>query len=93
MIDRKCTRHDWFALRKFSQIGEINSPLPDLHGLLLAHVLSVPAEPLPLGLSCLGAHLSKVVRASALETTVFVVKARCLLHIWPWAILLLLKRC
>ena len=95
MVYRECTRHHRCSLRKISQAGEVNPPLPDLHSLLLAFVLIIPMESLPLEFSRLGALLGKVIRTPALETTVVVVVVgvRCLLHIWPWAILLLLKRC
>ena len=93
MVYRECPRHHRCSLRKISQAGEVNPPLPDLHSLLLAFVLTILTESLPLELSRLGALLGKVIRTRALETTVVVVGARGLLYIWPWAILLLLNRC
>ena len=92
MVYRKCTRHHRCALRKVSQLGEVKPALPDLHSLFLALVLIIPTESLPLGLSRLGAHPSKVTRAPALETMVVVVWARSWLYIQPRADLLLLKR-
>ena len=91
MVYRECTHHHRCALRKFSQAGENDSALPDLHSLFLALVLIISAETLPLGLSRSGAHLGKVARAPTLETAVFVIRARCLLYIRPWAGLLLLR--
>ena len=91
MMNRKSTRQDWCSFRKINKSGEVNSPLSDLHSLLLAFVLVIPPESLPLRLSRLGALLGEVIRTSALETAVVVVRARYLLHIWPWAILLLLR--
>ena len=93
MVYRECPRHHRCSLRKISQAGEVNLPLPDLHSLLLAFVLAILTESLPLELSRLGALLGKVIRTRALETTVVVVGARGLLYIWPWAILLLLNMC
>ena len=93
MVYRECTRHHRCSLRKISQAGEVNPPLPDLHSLLLAFVLIIPMESLPLEFSRLGALLGKVIQTPALETTVVVIRTRCLLYIWPWAILLLLRRC
>ena len=90
MVYRECTQHHRCSLRKISQTGEVKSALPDLDSLLLALVLIIPAESLPLGLSRLRAHLSKVTRAPTLETSVVVVMASCLLSIRPWAGLLLL---
>ena len=81
MVYRKCTRHHRCVLREISKSGEINSTLPDLHNLFLALVLIILA---------LGECICKVARAPTLETAVFVVRARCLLYIRPWAGLLLL---
>jgi hypothetical protein len=41
MIDRKYTRHNWFALREFSKSSEVNLSLPDLHDLLFTLALVV----------------------------------------------------
>ena len=73
-----------------SEVGEIESALLDLNGLFLALVLVISAEGTPLRLSRLGAHLCKVIRTSTLETTIIVVRARCLRGIRPRAGLLLL---
>ena len=89
MVYRECTHHHRCALRKFSQAGENDSALPDLHSLFLALVLIISAETLPLGLSRSGAHLGKVARAPTHEIAFVVVRARCLLYIRPWAGLLL----
>jgi hypothetical protein len=91
MVYRECTRHHQCSLRKISQTGEVKSALPDLDSLLLALVLIISTESLPLGLSRLRAHLSKVTRAPTLETSVVVVRASCLLSIRPWAGLLMLR--
>ena len=50
-MDRKCTRHHWCTLRKFSESGEIDAPLPDLNSLLSALVLVVLIRALALVLS------------------------------------------
>ena len=93
MMNRKSTRQDWCSFRKINKSGEVNSPLSDLHSLLLAFVLVIPPESLPLRLSRLGALLGKVIQTPTFETTVVVVGVRGLLYIWPWAILLMLNRC
>ena len=93
MVYGECTRHNWCSLRKVSQVGEINSALPDLNGLFLALVLIISARSLPLRLSRLGAHLYKVIWTSAFETAVAVVRASGLLNIRPRAGLLLLWWC
>ena len=67
MVYGECTRHHRCSLRKISQTGEVKSALPDLDSLLLALVLIILAESLPLGLSRLRAHLSKVTRAPTLD--------------------------
>ena len=41
MMNRKYTRHNWCALRKFSKNGKVNLPLPDLQDLLLTLALVV----------------------------------------------------
>ena len=68
----------------------LQSALPDLNGLLLAIVLIIFARNLPLSLSHLRAHLCKVIRAPAFETTVVIVRASGLLKIRLRAGLLLL---
>ena len=93
MVYRECTRHNWCSLWKISQVGEIESALSDLNGLFLALVLIVSTGSLPLRLSRLRAHLCKVVRTSAFETIVVVVRASSLLSIQPRASLLLLRWC
>ena len=90
MVYRECTRHNWCSLWKISQVGEVKSALPDLNGLLLALVLIISARSLPLSLSRLRAHLSKVIWAPTFKTTVVVVRASGLLRIRPRAGLLLL---
>ena len=49
MIDRKCTRHYWCALWKFSKSSKVDLPLPDLHNLLFALALVVMIRILTLG--------------------------------------------
>ena len=94
MVYRECTRHHWCSLRKISQVGEVEVALPDFDSLLLAFVLIISAESLPLRLSRLGAHFSKVTRTPTLETAIIVVRTSCLLSIRPGAglLLLLLRR-
>ena len=91
MVYRECTRHDWCSLREVSKVGEVKSALSDLNGLPLALVLIISARSLPLRLSRLGAHLGKVVRTPASETSVIVVRASGLLSIRPRAGMLLLR--
>ena len=38
-MDRKGTRHNWCALRKFSKSGKVDLPLFDLHDLLFSLAL------------------------------------------------------
>ena len=90
MVCRECTRHNWCSLWKISQIGEVKSALPDLNGLFLALVLIISAKSLPLILSRLRAHLCKVIRAPAFQTSIIIVRASGLLKIRPRAGLLLL---
>ena len=92
MVYGECTRHNWCSLRKVSKAGEVESALPDLNGLPLALVLIISARSLPLSLSRLGAHLGKVIRTPASETSVIVVRANGLLSIRPWDVLLLRRR-
>ena len=91
MVYRECTQHHWCSLQKISQVGEIKSTLPDLDSLLLALVLIILAEGLPLRLSRLGAHLCKVIRTPTFETSIVVVRTSCLMSIRPRASLLLLR--
>ena len=90
MIYRECTRHNWCSFGKFSKVGEDKSALPDLNGLFLALVLIISARSLPLSLSRLRAHLSKVIWAPTFKTAVVVVRVSILLKIRPRAGLLLL---
>ena len=41
MMDRKCTRHNWCVLQKFSNSSKVDLSLPDLHDLLLTLALVV----------------------------------------------------
>ena len=81
MVYRKCIRHHRCALRKVSQLGEVKPALPDLDIVPFASVLIISTESLPLGLFCLGAHLSEVTRIPTLETSIVVVRVRRLLSI------------
>ena len=92
MMDRKCTRHNLCALRKFSKSSKVDISLPDLHDLLLTHALVVLIRILTLGrLLVSGAITGKVRRTSASEATVVTVSTIGLLKIWPWPRLLLLR--
>ena len=91
MVYQECTRHNWCSLRKVSKAGEIKLALPDLNSLPLALVLIISAGSLPLRLSCLGAHLGKVIRTPAFETAVIIIRASGWLSIRPRAVLLLLR--
>ena len=90
MVYRECTRHNWCSLWKISQIGEVKTALPNLNSLLLALVWVISARSLPLSLSRLRAHLSKVIWAPTFKTAVVVVRVSILLKIRPRAGLLLL---
>ena len=92
MIDRKCTRHNWCALRKFRKSSEVNLPLPDLHDLSLAFTLVILLQILTLGrLLISGTSPGKVRKTSTLEATVVASCTVGLLIIWPWPRLLLLR--
>ena len=91
MMDRKCTRHNWCALRKFSKSSKVDLPLPDLHNLLFALALVVMSSILALGRLLVTRTIpSKVRRTSASETTIITIRTAGLLSIWPWSKLLLL---
>ena len=83
MMDRKCTRHNWCALRKFSKSSKVDLSLPDLHDLLLTHALVVLIRILTLGrLLVSGTSPSKVLKISASEATVVTIRTVRLLIIW-----------
>ena len=83
MIDRKCTRHNWCTLRKFSKSSEVNLSLPDLHNLLLALALVVLLQVLTLGMLLVsGTSPSEVLKTSASEATVVTIRTVRLLIIW-----------
>ena len=46
-MDRESTRHDWCSFGKLCKSSEINSPLSDLHHLLVALTLFVLVGVLP----------------------------------------------
>ena len=69
-MDRKCTRHNWCTLRKFSKSSKVNLPLPDLHDLLLTLALVILIRILTLGrLLVSGAIPSEVRRTSTSKAT------------------------
>ena len=91
MIDRKGTRHNWCALRKFSNSSKVNLSLSYLHDLLLALALIVLLRVMTLGkLLISGTSPGKVRKTSTLEATVVASCTVGLLIIWPWPKLLLL---
>ena len=91
MINRKGTRHNWCALRKFSKSSKVDLPLPNLHDLLLALALVVLISILALGrLLVMGTMPGEVHRTSASEATIITIRTAGLLSIWPWSKLLLL---
>src|SRR6185312_4633868 len=47
IVDRESTRHDWCSFGKLYKSSEINSPMTDLHHLLLALVLVVLVGVMP----------------------------------------------
>ena len=92
IIDRKVTRHNWCALRKFSKSSKVDLPLFDLHDLLFTLALIILIRILTLGrLLVSGAITGKVRRTSASEATVVVICTARRLNIWPWPRLLLLR--
>ena len=92
MIDRKGTRHNWCALRKFCKSSKVNLPLPDLHDLLLTLALVVLIRILTLGrLLVSGAIPGEVRRTSTSKASVVTISTVGLLKIWPWPRLLLLR--
>ena len=91
MIDRECTRHDWYALQKFSKSSKVDFPLSDLHNLLFFLALVVLTSILSLGrLLVTGTIPGEVCRTSASEATIITIRTAGLLSIWPWPKLLLL---
>ena len=92
MIDRKCTRHNWCALRKFGKCSKVDLPLSDLHDLFLTLALVVLIRILTLGrFLILGAIPGEVRRTFAGKATVVTIHTVGLLKIWPWPRLLLLR--
>ena len=82
MIDRKCTRHNWCALRKFSKSSKIDFPLFDLHDLLFALALVVLLQVLILGRILIsGTSPGKVIETSTSEATIVAIRTVGLLHI------------
>ena len=75
MMDRKYTRHNWCALRKFSKSSKVDLPLSDLHNLLLTLALVVLTRILTLGrLLVSGAIPGEVRRTSAGIATVVTIR-------------------
>ena len=92
VIDRKCTRHNWCALRKFSKSSEVNISLPDLHDWLFTLALVILIRILTLGrLLVSGAIPSEVRRTSAGKVAVVTIWTIGRLNTWPWPRLLLLR--
>ena len=91
-IDRKCTCHDWCALRKFSKSSKLDLPLLDLHDLLFTLALVVLIRILTLGRFLISGTIpGKVCRTSAGIAKVVTIWTIGLLHIWPLPRLLLLR--
>ena len=91
-MDRKGTRHNWCALRKFSKSSEVNLSLPDLHNLLFSLALVVLLRILTMSrLLVLGTSPGEVRRTSASEATIVAIRTVGLLINWPWPRLLLLR--
>ena len=89
-MDKECTRHYWCSLRQFSQGGEVNPSLPDLHLLLPALVRPVACTWVGLLLLlALGAILDEMPVTPASETSVTSSQAERWLHILPRTLLLL----
>jgi hypothetical protein len=93
MVDRKCTRHYGGSFWKFCKGGEVDSPFPDLHYLLLALALVILIKTLPLKrLPGPRTILDKLIYTPAVETAISAAPLLKLLNIWPWAKLLRLLR-
>ena len=92
IVDRENTRHDWCSFWKVCKSGEVNSPLPDLHHLLLALALVVVlVGVLPwIVLSGLRTILGKMRSTTAVEASIITIPTIELWDIWPWTNLLLL---
>ena len=92
-MDRERTRHDWCSFGKLCKSSKINSPLSDLHHLLLAFDLVVLVGVLPwVRLLGLQAILGEMGSTAAIETSIVAVPAIELWGILPWAKLLLLLK-
>src|SRR6185312_14556112 len=93
IVDRESTRHDWCSFGKLCKSSEINSPLSDLHHLLLALALIVLVGVLPwIRLLGLRAILGEMGSTATIETSIVTVPAIELWGIWPWAKLLWLLK-
>ena len=92
-MDRENTRHDWCSFRKLYKSSEINSPLSDLHHLLLALALVVLIGVLPwirlLGLRAIPGEMGSI---AAIKASIVTVPTIELWGIWPWAKLLRLLK-
>ena len=92
-MDRESTRHDWCSFGKLCKSREINSPLSDLHHLLLALALVVLIGVLPwirfLGLRAI---LGKMVSTATIKASIDAIPMIELWGIWPWAKLLRLLK-
>ena len=84
MIDRKCTRHYWCALWKFSKSSKINLPLFNLHDLLFTLALIILVGILALGrLLVSGAIPDEVLSTSVGIAMIVAIWTAGLLNIWP----------
>ena len=92
-MDRENTRHDWWSFGKLCKSSEINSPLSDLHHLLLALALVVLTGVLPcirlLGLRAISGEMGST---AAIKASIVTVPTIELWGIWPWAKLLRLLK-
>ena len=92
-MDRENTRHDWCSFRKLCKSSEINSPLSDLHHLLLAlsHVVLIGVLPWIrlLGLRAISGEMGST---AAIKASIVTVPTIELWGIWPWAKLLRLLK-
>src|SRR6185436_14380796 len=90
IVDRESTRHDWCSFGKLCKSSEINSPLSDLHHLLLALALVVLVGVLPrIRLLGLRAILGEMGSTAAIETLIIAVPTIELWGIWAKLLLLL----
>ena len=82
-MDRESTQHHWCSFGKLCKSSEINSPLSDLHHLLLALALVLVGVLPWIRLLGLWAILGEMGSTAAIETAIVAVPTIELWGIWP----------